>query len=447
MRTHVVSCAMALMLAGGWSRAGEPGGPLSTAEIVEQTEPSIALVKGKASLGTGFLAGPGLLVTNAHVIDDEFIAGLEVAFPSADEAKRGPYPAELLYEDRKRDLAVLAVKVDLPPLRVAPSYAFRKGEDITIIGNPGLGGDVVLENAVSKGVLSTKAEIDGQKFYQLGASINPGNSGGPVFDSKGQVIGVATLKSAKEEALAFCVPVEDLRAALDKVAEQKPSDAEAARSRHRIVAAVQGLGGGGAIYSLGIDLRRFAAITQGAANAQIQEVGKKIDAVIGELDKEAFPAFTPEIAAIKKDTTLTPALKDKVVRLSDNFARLRTTYRSKPAELTRAAANLKSMKDRHRQLITELSRDLKLDVPEQMMVAFDDHPTPTPTVIAQIAPVRPGSGGGVGIGGNAGRASAPGSSLRQRMEERKNSQSRIGSRNSSSGSSLRDRMKARRGNH
>ena len=443
MRTAFVSSAMALLFAAGPVRAGGPGEPMSTADIVEQSEPSIALVKGTGSIGTGFLVRPGVLVTNAHVIDDEFIAGLEVAFPSAEETKRGPYPAELLYEDRKRDLAVLAVKVDLPPLKVAPSYTFRKGEDITIIGNPGLGGDLVLENAVSRGVLSTKAEIDGQKFYQLGASINPGNSGGPVFDSQGRVIGVATLKSAKEEGLAFCIPVEDIRDALDKVSAQKPGEVEQVRSKHRLAAAVQGLGGGGAIYSLGIDLRRFAATPAGSSSADLKETARKIDEIIAELDKEAFPAFTPEVGAIKKDTALTPALKDKVVRLSDNFAKLRATYRSKPAELTKAAANLKSMKDRHRQLIIELANDLKLDAPPpRMMVAFDDHPTPSPAAIAGVIPFRPGVAGG----SNSGRAAAPGGSLRQRMEERKSAQARPGSR-SSAGSSLRDRMKARRGNN
>ena len=102
-------------------------------------EPSVALVKGLASSGTGFLVRPGIVATNAHVIDEEFISSLEVRFPSAPEGKQGPLPAELLYEDPKRDLVFLKVSTDLPPIEVAPTYAFVKGEDITVIGNPGLG--------------------------------------------------------------------------------------------------------------------------------------------------------------------------------------------------------------------------------------------------------------------------------------------------------------------
>ena len=69
---------------------------------------------------------------------------------------------------------------------------------------------LVLENAVSRGVMSTKTVIGDQNFYQLGIAINPGNSGGPVIDSSGKVIGIATLKMTRLEATAFCIPAEDL---------------------------------------------------------------------------------------------------------------------------------------------------------------------------------------------------------------------------------------------
>ena len=101
---------------------------------------------------------------------------------------------------------------------MAESYKFLKGDDITVIGNPGVGGRMVLENAVSRGVVSSMATINGHSFLQLGIAINPGNSGGPVFDPQGRVIGVVTLKTSKQEGLAFAVPSADLVAALDRAA-------------------------------------------------------------------------------------------------------------------------------------------------------------------------------------------------------------------------------------
>jgi S1-C subfamily serine protease len=437
MRFVLALLATSLLATTGPTLAPADDEPKSTADIVEESEPSVALVKGTGSMGTGFLAGPNLLVTNAHVIDGEFVSGLEIAFPSAPAGKKGPYPAELLYEDRKRDLAILSVEVDLPPLRVAEGYAFRKGEDITIIGNPGLGGDVVLENAVSRGVLSTKAEIEGQKFYQLGASINPGNSGGPVFDSQGQVIGVVTLKSSKEEALAFSVPVEELRAALDKSAAQPQLVVDRARARHRAVAAVQGLGGGGALYSFGIDLKRIAATPAGGASGDVRSASKLIDTAIAELDKESFPAMTPEVALIKKDPMLSMNVKNGVGRLADNFAKLRSTYQGQPADQGKSKDTLAQVKARHRQLITDLSAELKLDVPGPMMVAFDDHPMPPAAALAGVMPGSP----------NVARP-RPGASgsLRDRMDDRKNAPTRPGAKGPT-GSTLKDRMKARRGNN
>ena len=187
---------------------------MSTAEIVRNYEPSVAPIKGKQGSGTGFIVRPNIVATNSHVIDGETVGNLEVRFPSAPEGKRGPHPARLHFQDKGRDLALLSVNCDLPPTVLAESYQFLKGDDITVIGNPGVGGRMVLENAVSRGVVSSMTSLNGHSFMQLGISINPGNSGGPVFDSTGRVIGVVTLKTTKQEGLAFAVPSSDLLAAL-----------------------------------------------------------------------------------------------------------------------------------------------------------------------------------------------------------------------------------------
>ena len=238
------------------SRA-EPGRTLTSAEIAEESEPSIALITGDGSVGTGFLVRTGIVATNAHVIDGEFISNLRVRFPSAAEsAARAPSRRELLYEDTRRDLAFLRVKSPLPPLRVAKSYTFRKGEDVTAIGNPGAGGELILENAISRGLMSTKTSLEGQRYYQLGIAVNPGNSGGPVFNSRGAVIGVVTRKSAAQESLAFCIPVEDLNLAIEKVVTYPQDAIDREDSRHRVILTVKELGGSGALYSSVIARRR-----------------------------------------------------------------------------------------------------------------------------------------------------------------------------------------------
>jgi hypothetical protein len=366
----------------GDNRAGA-GKSLSTAEIVEESEPSIALIKGKTSSGTGFLVGPGLLATNAHVIDDEFVSSLEVRFPSADDAHKGPLPVELLFEDRRRDLAFLGLKTDLPALRVANSYKFRKGEDVTVIGNPGLGPDLVLENAISRGVMSTRATIEGQNFYQLGITINPGNSGGPVFDSSGRVIGVATLKTAKQEALAFSIPVEDLREALDRLAAQSSDDRDKLLSRHRSVCLVKGLGSGGALYCMAMDLRRAAA--SGSNDPKLVEAKTVFEQIITQLDKTLFPTFRPELPDFQNDPGVVEPVRSRVVQLADNFTKLQSSYNQG------GSGDLNPLKQTHRRLIVELSKALNLEEPKQMLVAFDDHSragvVAVPTIVSS-----PGSG-------------------------------------------------------
>ncbi len=233
---------------GNAGAANAPTHPLSSAEIAAESEPSIALITGgDGSVGTGFLVRPDILATNAHVIDGAFLTYVRVRFPSAEKPQQGPFPAELLYEDTRRDLAFLRVKSALPPLRVAPTYKFRKGEDVTAIGNPGAGGELILENAISRGLMSTRTSLEGQRYYQLSIAVNPGNSGGPVFNSYGAVIGVVTRKSVEQEALAFCIPVEDLNLAIEKVVSFPQDAIDREQSQHRLILTVKELGGGGAL--------------------------------------------------------------------------------------------------------------------------------------------------------------------------------------------------------
>jgi S1-C subfamily serine protease len=170
------------------------GTPLTTAQIVARCERSVALINGKVSSGTGFLVWYGVVATNAHVIEEEFISYLEVRFPSAPAGSQGPIPVQLLYEDRKRDIAFLAVESDLPLLPVAPNYSFVKGDDILVIGNPGLGDEVVLENVISRGVMSSKTVLDGMPYHQMNISINPDQTMKRLYTNPNRLVDQYTLQ-------------------------------------------------------------------------------------------------------------------------------------------------------------------------------------------------------------------------------------------------------------
>ena len=87
------------------------------------------------------------------------------------------------------------------------------GSKVFAIGNPGMG-DKILEQTMSEGIVSaTNRKLGDQTYIQHTAAVNPGNSGGPLFNEKGQVVGMVTLK-ARLENVSFAIPVEVLRATL-----------------------------------------------------------------------------------------------------------------------------------------------------------------------------------------------------------------------------------------
>jgi serine protease Do len=355
---------------------------------VARWEPSVALIKGKTSSGTGFVVKQGVVATNAHVIEGEFVSNLEVRFPSAPPDKQGPLPAQLLYEDRKRDLAFLAVSSDLPAVEIAPTYKFVKGDDITVIGNPGLGDEIVLENAISRGVLSSKTVIDGQNFIQLSAAVNPGNSGGPVFDSAGRVIGVVTLKSTKAEALTFCIPVEDLQAAVTKVGPARPELV----SHHRAELAFKLLTTAGALYAIGLDVRSALLQTAAPGNARVNllpnEDVQKFDEILTTLDQKLFSLVDGQIPQLRTDQALSKGAQSRYQDLSTNYKSMKNLYANARQPADQYTLQAQKLRARHLQLVQSLKNDIRVDVPPKLLAVLQQ-PTAgvqPPTLVAEFVP-------------------------------------------------------------
>jgi hypothetical protein len=137
--------------------------------------------------GSGFVAAPGLVVTNAHVVAGERETEIE-------DAQGRSRPATVVAFDPQRDLAVLAVpNLDVTPLRLADG---RVGSTGAVYGHPG-GGPLaaspakVGEEILAVGTDITRTHTSRRHVYVLAAALEPGDSGGALVDGRGDVIGVA----------------------------------------------------------------------------------------------------------------------------------------------------------------------------------------------------------------------------------------------------------------
>lgn len=158
------------------------------------------------SLGSGFVIDPaGFIVTNNHVI--EGADDIEVNFADGKKLK-----AKLVGVDTKTDLALLKVEPAAPLVAVpfGDSRKMRIGDWVMAIGNPfGLGGSVTVGIISARGRNINAGPYD--NFIQTDAAINRGNSGGPLFNMKGEVIGVNTAiisPSGGSIGIGFSVPTE-----------------------------------------------------------------------------------------------------------------------------------------------------------------------------------------------------------------------------------------------
>ena len=181
---------------------------------------SVVQVRTPGGLGSGFILNEeGYLITNFHVIEGETQISVEVYHQeSGGPLERRPYKkVKIVALNKFHDLALLRIEDDskpkakFKPILIGSSDALGQGERVFAIGSP-LG----LERTVTEGIVSVKArEMQGELYLQTTTQINPGNSGGPLFNLRGEVVGVTNMKISVGEGLAFAIPSERLKYFLD----------------------------------------------------------------------------------------------------------------------------------------------------------------------------------------------------------------------------------------
>ena len=157
------------------------------------------------SLGSGFIiSSDGYILTNAHVVNsaDEVIVKL---------SDKREFKAKIIGADRRTDVALLKIDATgLPKVTVGDPNQLKVGEWVAAIGSP-----FGLENTMTAGIVSAKGRALPQEnfvpFIQTDVAINPGNSGGPLFNLKGEVVGINSQiysRSGGSMGLSFSIPID-----------------------------------------------------------------------------------------------------------------------------------------------------------------------------------------------------------------------------------------------
>jgi tetratricopeptide (TPR) repeat protein len=191
-------------------------------KIYKENSPAVVVVasidgEGKPTgIGSGFIVREdGIIVTNYHVVNMASDIKIKIGYKVRDVEG-------LLHVDPENDIAIIKVEgKDYPKVRLGDANKIQVGEKVYVIGNP-----QGLENTISEGIISGIREIDRErKILQMTAAISPGSSGGPVFNSRGEVIGIATFLIAETQNLNFAMPVNLILAGLSKKELVSPQEA------------------------------------------------------------------------------------------------------------------------------------------------------------------------------------------------------------------------------
>ncbi len=183
--------------------------PTTIEKNAERFGEAVVMVTSPGGLGSGFmLSDDGYLITNYHVIARETRLKVTVFHRTDNGFEQQNYKqVKIVALNPFCDLAML--KIDAPGVTfkyvyMGDSTELAAGQECFAIGNP-LG----LTRTVSQGIISTtNRSFEGQLYIQTTADINPGNSGGPLFNLKGEVIGVTSMGYVAFSGLNFAIPAD-----------------------------------------------------------------------------------------------------------------------------------------------------------------------------------------------------------------------------------------------
>ncbi|MBI3804808.1 MAG: trypsin-like peptidase domain-containing protein [Nitrospirae bacterium] len=188
--------------------AKEGGGPLKDFFSLpgNRLKPEVR----EGSLGTGFLIdSSGLILTNYHVIAPSNHLAEGILIRTADQRE---FPVRIIGKDPKIDVALLQIEGNAPffSVTLGNSDQMEIGEWVVALGNP-----FGIEEMVTVGVVSGVGRALGtgpyDSFIQTDAAINIGNSGGPLFNIRGEVIGINTALNASTQGIGFAIPINMVR--------------------------------------------------------------------------------------------------------------------------------------------------------------------------------------------------------------------------------------------
>lgn len=288
------------------------GAPTSFADLAEKLQPAVVNIATKqkvlfairtnpftgertpvereqSSGGSGFIiSADGYIVTNNHVIASGPLLDKEVDSVTVKLFNGKEYDAEIIGRDPSSDVAVIKIKATgLPFVSMGSSKESRVGDWVVAIGNPlGLG------STVTAGIVSALQRNIGvggayDRFIQTDTAINPGNSGGPLFNLKGEVIGINNRLIGPNGAnigVGFAIPAEEAKTVVDTL-----------RSGAKVERGYLGIGirpvAETDAEALGLDKDRGEIVTSLVAGQAGDKAGLKEDDVVLKVNGQAV---TPE---------------------------------------------------------------------------------------------------------------------------------------------------------
>ena len=211
----------------------DSSGAMTAVDIYKKVAPAVVVVSSKSiqsyngflptetdSIGSGFIINEdGYILTNYHVI--EGAKEVTVTLSTGEEVK-----ASVVNYDQEQDVAMIKINGDVKVpgvVELGDSNALQPGEEVLAIGTP-LSTD--LSYTLTNGIVSAlNRNVETQNGVQLNliqtnTAINPGNSGGPLINTKGQVVGINTLKMSGEvEGIGFAIPINDVKEKIEALSK------------------------------------------------------------------------------------------------------------------------------------------------------------------------------------------------------------------------------------